>query len=66
MSQTTINIDEYLKAKNQLLEKMSNHESQSFMTKKEFILKLRDIERPLIMSGYYPDLKLNDLCSHIQ
>jgi len=65
MSQNTINVDEYLQAKNKLLEQMANDESQIIMTKKECILKLKDIERPLILAGYYPDLKLNDLCSHI-
>ena len=65
MSQT-INTDEYIKEQTKILSQLENLESTEFMTKKEYILKLKEVTRPLVLAYYYPDTKLNDLCSFIQ
>ena len=62
---TTLNPSEYLSEQNKILNELSNLENRSFETKKSYILRLRDTTRPLIESGYYEGLKLNDLCSFI-
>ena len=65
MSQTTINIDEQIKARNKILENLAYLNKESFAKKKDYIIQLKDVERPLVLSGYYPDVSLSDLCSHI-
>ena len=65
MSTTQINVDEQIKAQTKILADLENFESQGVMTKKEYILKLKDVTRPLVLADYYPDIQLNDLCSLI-
>ena len=58
-------IDEYVKRRNEILTQLSTIEQNNFMSKKEFIIKLKEVERPLLKSGHYPDRQLSDLCSLI-
>ena len=55
--------DEYLKAQTQILADLSDVETNGIHTKKEYIIKLKDVTRPLIVSGYYPDVSLDDFSS---
>jgi len=57
--------DEYLKAQTKILADLADIENKGVMTKKEYILKLKDVTRPLIQSGYYPEIQLDDFCSLI-
>jgi len=48
-----VEIEEYLKRQNELLERLSQVNSDDFKTKKEIIEELIDATRPLVESGYY-------------
>ena len=48
-----MNIEEYLKRQNELLERLSKINSEDFKTKKQIIEELIDATRPLIETGYY-------------
>lgn len=60
-----MDIDEQIKAQRDILEKLSNFDTDSFKTKKQYIEELKDVTRPLIESGYYENVKLDDFCSFI-
>ena len=64
-TQQEINVDEQVKAQTKILADLEDFENKGVMTKKEYILKLKDVTRPLVLADYYPDTKLNDLCSLI-
>jgi len=61
----TTDTDEYVKQQTKILTDLSDFENKGVMTKKEYITNLRQVTRPLVLSGYYPDVQLNDLCSFI-
>ena len=60
------NVEEYVKSTNNILQELSTLEGKSFATKTEYIVRLREVTRPLIESGYYPGIKLSDMASFIQ
>jgi len=60
-----VNAEEYLSAQKEILNQLSSLENKSFETKKEYILRLKEVTRPLIENGYYEHVRLNDLCSFI-
>lgn len=60
-----INPNEYLEAQKSILTQLSGLESSSFETKKKHIMRLREVTKPLVESGYYAGVKLNDLSSFI-
>ena len=51
---------------NKILEDLSSIEHKDFETKKQYIMRLREVTRPLVESGFYPGIKLHDLASFIQ
>lgn len=57
--------DERVKQMNAILTEMANLDSEVGTTKKQYILKLKDQIRPLLLSGYFPDRTLSDHCSLI-
>jgi DNA-binding phage protein len=61
----SINAEEYIKTQKDILNQLSSLENKSFETKKSYIVRLKEVTRPLLESGYYDGLKLNDLCSFI-
>lgn len=61
----TSNFDEYVDAQTKILNQLSTLESSSFETKKEYIIRLKEVTRPLIENGFYEGYKLRDLCSFI-
>lgn len=60
------NPQEYIMQQNKILEDLSNIEHKDFETKKQYIMRLREVTRPLVEGGYYDGIKLNDLASFIQ
>lgn len=48
-----MNIEEHLKRQNELLDRLTQINSEDFKTKREIIQELIDATRPLIESGYY-------------
>lgn len=61
----SINAEEYLLSQKDIINKLTSLENKSFETKKDYIVRLKEVTRPLIESGYYEGLRLNDLCSFI-
>ena len=61
-----INFDEYVNAQKKIINELASLETKSFETKKSYILRLKEVTRPLIENGYYDGVKLNDLASFIQ
>jgi len=59
------NPQEYVMQQQKILEDLSNIEHKDFETKKQYIMRLREVTRPLVESGYYDGIKLNDLASFI-
>jgi hypothetical protein len=45
---------------------MADLEIKDFMTKKDYITNLKNVTRPLVLSGFYEDKTLSDFCSLIQ
>ena len=60
-----VNPEEYLKAQKSILTQLSSLENTSFETKKSYIIRLREVTRPLVENGYYDGIRLNDLSSFI-
>ena len=60
------NPQEYIVQQNKILEDLSSIEHKDFETKKQYIMRLREVTRPLVESGFYPGIKLHDLASFIQ
>jgi hypothetical protein len=58
--------DEYLKAQTTILAEMADLEIKDFTTKKDYITNLKNVTRPLLLSGFYEDKTLSDFCSLIQ
>jgi hypothetical protein len=50
---------------NKILEDLSSIEHKDFETKKQYIMRLREVTRPLVEGGYYEGVKLKDLSSFI-
>lgn len=61
-----INFDEYVQAQKKIINELSTLENKSFETKRSYILRLKEVTRPLIENGYYDGVKLKDLASFIQ
>jgi len=61
-----INVDEQVRAQTRILAELADLESKDFTTKKDYITNLKNVTRPLIVSGFYPDKTLSDFCSLIQ
>lgn len=60
-----INFDEYVDAQKKIINELASLETKSFETKKSYILRLKEVTRPLIENGFYDGVKLKDLCSFI-
>ena len=58
--------DEYLKAQTKILAEMADLEIKDFTTKKDYITNLKNVTRPLVVSGFYQDKTMSDFCSLIQ
>jgi len=63
--QQEINIDEQIKQQSRILTDLADLDAKNFTTKKDYIIQLKDVTRPLILSGYYQDMHLSDFCSLI-
>ena len=61
----TENPDIYLDEQSKILNELANLENKSFETKKSYIMRLREVTRPLVETGYYDGVKLSDLSSFI-
>lgn len=57
--------DEYQKAQQSIITELSNLENKSFETKKQYIVRLREVTLPLVMDNFYEGVKKEDLCSFI-
>jgi len=57
--------DEYVKRTNEILENLTYINNESFTKKKSLIIQLKEMQRPLVLAGFYPDVSLDDLCSFI-
>lgn len=66
MSVEQINLDEYVKQQSKLLDELTDKESQIGTTKTEYIKRLREVTKPLVLAGYYPDKQIGDLSSIIR
>ena len=60
------NPQEYVMQQNKILEELTGLEHKDFETKKQYIMRLREVTIPLIESGYYEGVKLQDTASFIQ
>lgn len=60
-----INIDEQVKEQNRILENLTYINRESYTKKKDLIIQFKEVTRPLVLAGYYPDVQLSDLCSFI-
>lgn len=60
------NLDEYLLTQKSILEELSHIESKDFETKEKYIIRLKEVTRPLVEAGYYSGIKVIDLASFIQ
>jgi len=60
------NPQEYVIQQQKILEDLSSIEHKDFETKKQYIIRLREVTRPLVEGGYYEGVKLQDLASFIQ
>lgn len=54
-------IDEYIVQQQKILTAMTELESKDFETKKQYIIRLKEVTRPIIMAGYYDGYELPDL-----
>jgi hypothetical protein len=64
----TIELEEqgdYLTAQNKILSELEGLEGKSFETKKEYIKRLAEVTRPLVESGFYEGVTLNDMATFI-
>ena len=59
-------IGEFVIAQNKILAELEGLEGKSFETKTKYIIRLREVTRPLIEAGYYEGVKLQDMASFIQ
>ncbi len=60
-----IDIAEQVKTQTKILSDLHDVETNGIHTQKEYIIKLKEVTRPLVISGYYPDVQLDDFCSLI-
>jgi DNA-binding phage protein len=60
------NPEEYVSAQAKIISELASIEHKDFETKKEYIMRLREVTIPLIKSGYYEGVKLQDTASFIQ
>lgn len=60
-----VNFEIYTKRQSELLNELSVLENKDFETKKEYILQLKDVTKPLIESGYYDGLTMQDLATTV-
>jgi DNA-binding phage protein len=61
-----VEVDDYLTEQKRLINELSSIENQDYKTKTEKLKELIQITRPLVVAGYYPNIKLNDLSSFIR
>jgi len=59
-------IDEFVSAQNKILTELEGLEGKSFETKTKYIIRLREVTRPLIEAEFYEGIKLADMASFIQ
>ena len=59
-------IEEYVKQQTVILEEINDLELKTEKTLKEKIINLKNVTRPLVESGYYPNKKIGNLCSIIR
>jgi hypothetical protein len=59
-------LEEFVQAQNKILAELEGLEGKSFETKTQYIIRLREVTRPLVESGYYEGVKLQDMASFIQ
>ncbi|MFQ5788812.1 MAG: hypothetical protein ACE5H1_12650, partial [Thermodesulfobacteriota bacterium] len=59
-------INEYVRAQKKILLELEGLEGKSFETKTQYIIRLKEVTRPLVKSGYYEGVKLKDMASFIQ
>ena len=65
MSQMDVTIEQRQKRINELYEQLSYIRDETFTKKRDLIIQLRENYRPMVMSGVFPDVQLQDLCSFI-
>jgi DNA-binding phage protein len=58
-------LQEYVQAQNKIITDLEGLEGKSFETKKQYIVRLAEVTRPLVESGYYEGVKLADMASFI-
>jgi len=59
-------IQEFVSAQNKIITELEGLEGKSFETKTQYIIRLREVTKPLIESNYYEGVKLEDMASFIQ
>lgn len=60
------NPNEYVQQQQKILQELTTIEHKDFETKKQYIIRLREVTRPLVEAGYYEGIRLHDLASFIQ
>ncbi len=59
-------IDEYVQKQQEILSEINDIENMSKTTIKQKIIDLKNVTRPLVEAGYYPDKHVGHLCSIIR
>lgn len=58
-------LDEYVQQQQVILSELTNIERKDFDTKRNYIIRLKEVTKPLIENGYYDGLKSKDLATKI-
>ncbi len=65
MDYTTTDLEQYAKKQVQVIETLHLIDQQDYETKKEYVIRLIEVTRPLVHSGRIPGVKPNQLAEHI-
>ena len=57
--------EDFQKKHKEYLEKLKDVDTQDYSTKKQLVIRLIEVTRPLIANGYVEGLKSEDLASYI-